>query len=247
MQSQQSRTLGALQRVQHFLDTNAATIPPATYVKPRALLDDAVGKLEAHAVQQGTARLQSKGEVVNLRQLKVVLRTQHMAPIAKIARALLPNVPDFAAFRMANSHQALPKLLAAAGAMGKAAAEHVAVFTDHGLAPDFLAQLQQATDAVQQSQAAARTKRGQIMGATTGVSGELRRAKRAVLLIDAVIGKSLVGNPSLQAEWASTKAAVQAGNQAATARPTSNPVSAGVAATAAPVAAPVSGSSPPAA
>ena len=61
MQLQQQHEQEALRRVQAFLDTHDSVVGPLKDSEARKQLDDAVAKLAAHTLDQGTARLEASG------------------------------------------------------------------------------------------------------------------------------------------------------------------------------------------
>ena len=110
----------------------------------RKQLDDAVAKLDAHTLDQGTARLEASGQTHRQQQAAAVLKSEHMQPIAKFARAKLKGVPDVAALTKSGSGIRGNKLVSAARAMATAALPHA----------DVLAKGEFPADAVQQLGAA---------------------------------------------------------------------------------------------
>jgi alkanesulfonate monooxygenase SsuD/methylene tetrahydromethanopterin reductase-like flavin-dependent oxidoreductase (luciferase family) len=64
-----------------------------------------------------------------------------MAPVARIARADLPNTPEFRPLRMPRGRITPEKLAAAGSGMAQAAARYTDTFVAAGLSPDFVAQL----------------------------------------------------------------------------------------------------------
>jgi hypothetical protein len=71
-----------------------------------------------------------------------------MAPIARIAAADIPNLPELSPLRMPRGKPTAEKLASFAYGMGAAAAPFADTFTKAGLGADFVAQLSAAADAV---------------------------------------------------------------------------------------------------
>src|ERR1041385_7311046 len=121
MRLHQQHEQEALRRVQAFLDTHDSVVGPLKDSEARKQLDDAVAKLAAHTLDQGTARLEASGQTHRQRQLAGALKSEHMQPIAKFALAKLVGVPDVAALTKSGSSLEGNKLVSAARAMATAA------------------------------------------------------------------------------------------------------------------------------
>src|SRR6266571_4073195 len=74
-----------------------------------------------------------------------------MHPIAAIARANLAGTPQITKLKLGPKRLDDVLLVAAANGMAQAAALYTQVFLDHKLPPDFIAELQAASDAVQRA------------------------------------------------------------------------------------------------
>lgn len=93
-------TLNTLTRVQRFLDDNNAALEDINTSGYRAILDDAVTNLSAHAINQTGSQRKSIAETAKERVLRNNLKLNHMRRIAMVARAQLRQVPEFAALKM---------------------------------------------------------------------------------------------------------------------------------------------------
>ena len=205
MQSKHIAVLNTATRVQQFLLANAAVLGPVMQSSYRATIDDVVDTLASHSVSQTSSRRAGAAETARLRVLRNALRLNHMRPIAAIAMAQLRQVPEFAALRMPSANSTSRGLIAAAGAMGAAATEHVTTFTDGGLPTNFVGHLQAAADALN----ASLTNRGVTgtaqSGATAGLASEATRARQAVKVLDSLVEPQLAGNVALLAQWKTAK------------------------------------------
>ena len=149
MQSTHAAALNTLTRVQRFLDDHGTTLGSINQSGYRAILDDVVTMLSAHAVTQTTSKRMSAAIVAKERVLRNALKLNHMRPIAAVAAAQLRQVPEFLALKMpANAPSTSRALSAWAGAMNSAAATSPKTFVDAGLPQDFLVQLKSAADAL---------------------------------------------------------------------------------------------------
>ena len=195
----------ALRRVQSFLEAHADVVGPLEDSEARKQLDDSLAKLDAHALVQGTATLEGSGQTQRKRQLAGALKSEHMLPIAKFARARFQGVPDVAALTQSGSRFHGNKLVAAARAMATAALPHADVLTKGGFPADVVQQLGAAADAL----SAAITDRAETLVrrvvATAGIRKEAARGRAAVHMLDAVVSKPLASHPALLAGWRSAK------------------------------------------
>ncbi|MDB4874449.1 MAG: hypothetical protein JWM41_895 [Gemmatimonadetes bacterium] len=204
MRNRQSHVVDTLRQVQVFLDTNAGIVGP-TIASSRRSLDDVVTRLTAFAADQETSTRGSRGETARQRVLRAALRTNHMRPIAEVAKQKLRDVPEFRALTMPAANATSTQLVAAAAAMADAALAHEAVFTDVGMPDAFVASLRAAASAVSQSIDGRKQHAGKRSGATAGLAAEEKRGRSMIRLIDAIVVPRLGSNDALLAEWRSAK------------------------------------------
>jgi hypothetical protein len=202
MNATQNRTLQSFRRVRRFVDTLPKEGTPSSLATATGLLDGAITTLTRHAVMQDLAVRVGQHDTRQVAALRTELRAVHMQPIAKMARALLRDVPGLErALRLPDTHVSTELLLQAAEAMADAAAPHSATLVRHGLPATFLDEFREAIAAVRETVDSRSAQRVSRVGATVGVRQELRRGRKAVQLLDAVVGRSLAGDPSRLAEW----------------------------------------------
>ena len=205
MQSTHAAALNTLTRVQRFLDDHGTALGSINQSGYRAILDDVVTMLSAHAVTQTTSKRMSAAIVAKERVLRNALKLNHMRPIAAVAAAQLRQVPEFLALKMPPITSTSRALIAWAGAMNSAAATYTKTFVDAGLPQDFLVQLKSAADALN----AAITSRGATAvaqrGASAGLDAEVTRGRQAVRVLDALVEPLIAGDVSLLSEWKSAK------------------------------------------
>src|SRR5688572_27110649 len=86
MQGKQKQVIEMYQRVQDFL---GASPPPssAAYTNQKRLLDEVVTRLSGHYQDQSAGQRLSRQETQRQAALRKQIRVEHLAPIAKIARA----------------------------------------------------------------------------------------------------------------------------------------------------------------
>jgi hypothetical protein len=138
MRDQQNAVLDALQRVQRFLDENAALLTGVDFTTARKRLDEVVTTFSAHALDQDVGDRGAKGETAKQRQLRLKLRRQRMEPIAVIARRNLRSVPEFRSLQMPKRTVRGQAFNASARGMADAATIHKDTLVAHGLPSTFL-------------------------------------------------------------------------------------------------------------
>jgi hypothetical protein len=186
MQTSQGSVLESLQAVQTFLTDNADKLGAVVKTGARQKLDDAIVELTTHAEEQQGSHLAAQGNTQEKRSLQLVLRRDHMAPIARIARADLPPTPAVEPLKMPKGRPTVARLAALADGMANAATPLADTFISAGLPTDFIAQLRAATTAMVASVAERNQNRGKRGGATTGLKQKLGRARRIVHVLDAL-------------------------------------------------------------
>jgi hypothetical protein len=138
--------LQSLRAVQAFLEVNADKLSTVAATGARKRLDDVITDLATHASDQTGSYLASQGATQKQRALRRVLLRDHMAPIARIAKADLPLTPEIEPLRMPAGRPTAERLSALASGMAKAASPHADVFVDAGLPQDFIARLTTAAE-----------------------------------------------------------------------------------------------------
>lgn len=205
MQSTHTAVLNTLTRVQRFLDTNGPTLGSINQSGYRAILDDVVTTLSAHAVTQTTTKRMSAAVVAKERVLRNALKLNHMRPIVAVAAAQLRQVPEFLALKMPPITSTSRALVAWSGAMSNAASAYTKTFVDAGLPADFLAQLQAASDALNTALTARGATKAAQRGASAGLDAEASRGRQAVKVLDSLVEPLIAGNVSLLSQWKSAK------------------------------------------
>jgi hypothetical protein len=216
VQTTQGSTLESLLFVQAFLNDNVEKLAGIAKTGARQKLDDAIAELSAHATDQTGHNLAAQGATKNTRALRVVLLRDHMAPIARIARADLPPTPAIEPLKMPKGKPTTAKLAKLADGMAQAAAPFADAFVSAGLPPDFVAQLNGATDALLASVVENSQNRGKRHRATTGLKQRLSAARKIVHVLDAFVKTALKDDPALLANWNLVKRVRRTGSRAAT-------------------------------
>ena len=228
MYAKQKQVIDSFVRVQSFLADHPAP-PPATYAGPAEILDDAVRQLRTYAGDQVYGRLLTTAEVKRQEQQMKRIVDRHMRPIVTIARSLTDVNADIRlqdALKLPRSGIGVAKLLAAADAMIKAARRFEATFVSNGRPADFLAQFEGAVAELNQVLGARGTLLGTYVGAKKGIWVMLRRGRRAVDRLDAVVRVAFEGNDIVLERWRIAKRvqAVRGGGSSSATEPTIQPV-----------------------
>jgi hypothetical protein len=130
--------VGVPRSVETFLGAHADKARRRVKTGARQKLTEAITALDLHASDQTGGALASQGATQKKLSLRQALLRDHMAKIARIAAADLPNVPELEPLRMPRGKPTVEKLAAAASDMAKTAAPYADVFISAGLSQDFI-------------------------------------------------------------------------------------------------------------
>lgn len=208
MEAHQQYTLDSLERSQRLIDATPE-LETLKGTQAYAQLGAAITAVNTQHLQQGTATLELEGVKNRQKSLATVLRDQHMAPLAKFARANLAGVPDYKALAVSTKGLRGKKLVAAAEAQGNAAKPYVTQLTAAQFPADTIDQLLQAAAAVQAALVDRATASSTKVGAAAGIKQYLKSGRGAVKALDASVEKMLAGNATLLAEWRQAKRVVK--------------------------------------
>lgn len=213
MITQQKQSLESFVRVQAF--TDAHPVPgPLTYAGARETLDEVVRRLREYAGAQITGRELSRGALRRQAQLVRQLIDRHMRPIVAIAQAQIEPESDVrmpAALRMPRGKIGVTKVLQASDGMIAAARPFAEIFVAHGMPADFLERFTAARNALEEVAAGRAAHVGVHVAARAGLQVQLRRGRRAVGRIDAVVRASFDGDEMTLAAWRAAKRVHQQG------------------------------------
>jgi hypothetical protein len=201
MKATQLNVLRSLRRVQEFITAHPLSDAPAALGKQSDELNSVVAQLSQDTLDQVAGGRFTESNTKHQHKLRVTLWKQHMQPVARIARELFDATGLDRALKMPSlsiSHEAM---VAAGRAMAEAAAKSETTFVEHGLPVDFVAQLRAAVNALDTALGDKDTSYRRKIQATAGVVVNLRRGKRAVRLLNAIIAPRLESDPELRAAW----------------------------------------------
>lgn len=212
MHKRQQRVLQSLRRVQAWCAANpglvSAPVGPPDAWSPITRQFDSLGAivttLSDAAAQQDVQARQTTLAASGERALRKHLRDE-MHAVTQVAQALRKSVPGIGILKMPSPKVQVEGLLKAADALGKEAAIYSSVFVEHGLAPDFMAQLDNARSALKVSIDARGTARAGRVKATKELIGSTNLALQYVNIMDAALTKALKSNAPKLAEWKHAK------------------------------------------
>ena len=173
MRTKQATTLQSLRAAQSFLNDHADKLTSVQATGARKRLDDAVATLDAHASMRTGRFINGQTLTQRQRNLRTVLRRDHMTPVARIVRADLPSTTEFRPLRMPRGRLTPEKFAAAASGMAQTCARYTDTFIAAGLPADFAEQLNTAADNMLNSIADRTRTRDKRRGTTTGLTKEL--------------------------------------------------------------------------
>ena len=201
MQGSQKQLIEAYQRVQAFLGANPAP-DPASYAEPKRVLDEVVAELMDHSSAQVSGQQSSQAEKRRQDAAMRTLRDRHMRPIVRVARFAIQLDPGIEQdLRMPTSTLGVVKLLSAAKTMREKAAPYKEVFVKNGLPADFLERFVEAESAVARATVNRGTNVGKHVGARAGLTDQLKRGRRAVDALDAIVLNAFADKPVVLAAW----------------------------------------------
>lgn len=128
--------------------------------------------------------------------------------ITQVAQALRTEVPGIGTMKMPPDGLATERLLNSANALMKQASAYQSVLIEHGLAPDFIAQVQQSIVALKASIDGRGSARATLKSTTKRLLVNVALGHRYVTLMDASLTKALRNDPVKLAEWKSAKRVV---------------------------------------
>jgi hypothetical protein len=203
MRNTEANQLHALRATQLFLDRHRNSFPGIATGGARRRLDDTLASIEQHVTDQAGSELAAHGHTQRYRALRRRLIRAHMAPVALIARAAEPPVPELAPFRLPRGKPTAQRLAAVALGMAEAAAPHAATFTAAGLPADFTDQLVRAAESMLEAITAREKELARRRGATEGLRTKLVSARRIVRVLDAFVTTACEEDAGQLAAWAS--------------------------------------------
>jgi hypothetical protein len=205
------RILDSFVRVGVFMDEHPTT-GPLSYGTNRAILQEAIDRVRAHAGKQETAHLLSTGELRRQEKMIAAIRRHHMRPIVATARGQIDVDPGSAerpavAFRLPRGRPRATRMIEASDAMLLGAKRFEATFIAEGLPPNFIARFQAARDELVAALGDRNEQLQTRAGATEGIFVEMRRARRVVDRVDAIVNAAFADDEPVLEKWRVAKRA----------------------------------------
>jgi hypothetical protein len=212
MLSRQQRVLQALRRVQAWCAANPALVPPAEgppaawvpLTRQFDALNTIVAQLTFAAADQGVQTKRTTLAATDEPSLRRHVR-EELHAVTQVAQALRTTVPGIGVLRMPSTKLQSEALLKAADALTRQATTFQTVLVEHGLAPDFPAQLNSATSALRASIDGRGAARASLTSATKQLKVGSGLGLQYVNIMDAALTKALKHDPARLAEWKSAK------------------------------------------
>jgi hypothetical protein len=201
MKRKQGMTLEAGQRALGFFDAHADVIGRDAVVRLRELIEASVAELQAFELEQVAATGSAKGETTVQESLRRDIYVRSLLPIRVIANRALREAAELPVLKVRSRVPRDGEFVTKVIALANAAEKHEAVFIDHGMQPDFLAQL----DAALADLMASTERRGRHYGrrsaATAGLKAADKSLKDNLVVADSVLKPILKSDADLLADW----------------------------------------------
>ena len=205
MNSESRNAYRCFRRVQEYLAANPLADAPVSLGRQLEDLNAVVEQLTAAAADQEAGARLTKAETQRQRELREQLWSGHMLVISRIAREVLGLQGMDKALKLPKKLCAHETVLAAADAMAEAASKQPELFVQHGLPLDFVARLRAASEALRSSLGTRFGTRRRRVTATAGLGVQIRRGKRAVRMLNALLAPQLASDPERLAAWDSVR------------------------------------------
>jgi hypothetical protein len=201
MNDMERRRLEMFIRVREFGLTHTAQFPPTSFASEQLIVvDSAINALESHTSAQSSG----KSAVRQSTTSKAVARDELMRDleaISRTARAIAQTIPGLAdKFRIPHN-QSNQTVLAVARAVLSDALPLKAEFIRRGMPANFLEDLQDDIDVMEDAITRKVQGAGSQVAATAAIDTEIERGMNAVRQLDPIMRNTFSGNPAILAAW----------------------------------------------
>ena len=205
MRARERSQLRRFRHVESFVAHVPAPIARPGLDNVRERLHRIIEKIEACAAEHDSVTRQSRRKTREQAALLEDLRSDHMLPISQLAAAA-EDAPTGLARGLKCPHKrtATRKILAAAHGMANVAAQHAEWFHE-GLSRGFLGRFRAAIADVEGVTRERDVLLRRQIEANASIQMELRKGKRLVSVLDAVLRGDLKDKPELLAAWQKIK------------------------------------------
>lgn len=205
MDKRQKQAIDAYRRVQRFLVSNPV-LSPASYAKPKEMLDGVIARLTELSVAQVDGKRESVAETQRLASLVRKLRDRHLKPLVALARAHIADKEGIEkVLKLPNGALAPLYQLAEARQMRDAARRYATEFVKFGRPEDFIEQLSAAIDAVENALGGRAAQAGTHIGARAAIEAELRLGRQVVEVLDTIVNVAFEDDVKSLAAWRAAK------------------------------------------
>ena len=201
MQQTHGQLIQALDRVEDFLDDNREVMDGALTDEARAFFTANREKMVQYMKAQETYARSTKFGITSKHALRAALVRKHMRPIAAVARLVLPDARELSALTVTSRRRPFVSLVAAGYGMAEAAKVHESALRTAGLAPDFIASLLAATDALRDALSGATQTSGLRVEASAGLRKQGRYVRKVIRALDALVRAAIGEDDVLLERW----------------------------------------------
>lgn len=246
MNAYQKRTLQAFRRVQAWLAahpdlgatpqaarpllvpggggiTGGSTTVTTAAARHATALNATVEALTGLAAEEEAQNRAVRGAEADTARLKWELVTREMRHVTLIAKSAIPDVVKMTAALRPPVQKDHEGILAAADAMGKAAAQYKDILVERGLPSDFIEELRKATDALRKAIDARGIAIGQRRKAGEALRDVFLRGKRVVDALTVVVARRYRDDIATIAEWNQVRRVVNVASRAVAAEAIAEP------------------------
>ena len=198
-------------RVQEYLAAHQLADAPATLGKQANELNEVVEQLTRESLDQEAGYRLTKAQTQHQRELRQQLWELHMLPVSRVARDVFGLEGVDRALKLPHVQCPTERLVAAAGAMAEAAGRQPQPFIDHGLDAGFVAALRSATAELANALGARDGTQRRRVEATRRIDELVKRGRRALRLLNAVLRPRLAGDAAQLSAWDNVRAVKEVG------------------------------------
>jgi hypothetical protein len=197
--------LAALRAAQQFIADHADRLDDLAQSGARRRLDAIVDDLSALVTEQATAKSGARAATQHLHALRRHLIEDHVAKIVRIARAELREATALENFRLPRRNAPVALLAVAARGIGLAAEPRAEIFIAAGLPENFVDQLNDAADALINTDTARRQIRAHLAGVTVTIRKRLADGRRVTEVLDSFVRSATRGDDTLRVSWVAAR------------------------------------------
>lgn len=197
--------LAALRAAQQFIADHADRLDDLAQSGARRRLDAIVDDVSALVAEQVAAKNGARAATQHLHALRRHLIEDHVAKIVRIARAELRGATALENFRLPSRSAPVRMLAVAARGIGLAAEKHAETFIAAGLAGNFVEQLNEAADALVNTDVARAQIRAHLASVTVAIRIRLADGRRVTEVLDSFVRSATRDDDTLRVSWVAAR------------------------------------------